>query len=195
MAKLLRQSHRLQGKPPEYTPSQLEGLRALVSPSDSRVGSPKAGESSLIVHPDYQIQTTKYIQEPISFSKVNGSISPSSEIAEEPEISEPDTEPAVSEPSLGFVTPTSSDPSSPRAGNIITQNLPSGLISIEELVSPDEDVTLPKNQQTLNLREREPIFYSPFRSDACYLSLTNFLENPGLSFSPPRIPKFTPFRD
>ena len=92
------------------------------------------------------------------------------------------------EPSLGFVTPTSSDPDSPRVRNIITQNLPSGLIFIEELVSPDEDITSPKNQPTLNLREHESIFYSPFKSDAWYLLLTIFLENPGLSFSPPRIP-------
>jgi len=43
MAELLRESRRLQGKPPEYSPSQLEGLRALVSASDSRVGSPEVG--------------------------------------------------------------------------------------------------------------------------------------------------------
>ena len=58
MAELPIQSRRLQGKPPEYTPSQLEGLQALVSPSDIRVGSLEAGESSLIVHLDYQIKTT-----------------------------------------------------------------------------------------------------------------------------------------
>ena len=58
MAELPRQSRRLQGKPPDYTQSQLEGLQALVSSSDSRVGSPEARESSLIVHPDDQIQTT-----------------------------------------------------------------------------------------------------------------------------------------
>ena len=85
------------------------------------------------------------------------------------------------EPSSGFVTSTSSDPGSPRVRHHITKNLPSDLISIEELVSPDEDVTLPKTQETLNLRERESIFYSPFRIDAWYLSLKYFLENPGLS--------------
>ena len=88
MAELPRQSRRLRGKPPEYSPSQLEGLRALVTPSDSRVGSSEEGESCLVVHPDYQVQATEYISEPISFSEVTGSISSTSELAEEPEISE-----------------------------------------------------------------------------------------------------------
>lgn len=167
------QSDRLQGKPPEYSSSQLEGLRALVSPSDSRVGSPEARESSLIIHPDYQKQTIESIQEPISFSEVTGSISPSSELAKEPEISKPDTELAIT-PTSGFASPTSSNPGSPRVRNIITQNLPSGLISIEELVNPKEDVILLESQQILNLRERESILYSPFRSDAWYVPLTNF---------------------
>lgn len=173
MAELPRQSRRFQGKPPKYSPSQLKGLRALVSPNDNRVGSPEVEESSLIIHHDYQIQTTKSIQEPISFSEVTSSISPSSELAEEPEISEPNTEPAVT-PTLGFASPASSIPSSPRVSNIITQNLPSGLISIEELVNLEEDVTLPENQQILNPRERESIFYNTFRSDAWYVSLTIF---------------------
>ena len=73
-------------------------------------------------------------------------------------------------------------------GRIITQNLPSGLIAIEELVTPEEGISIPENQPTIELRERESIFYSPPRRDAWYLSLTNFLENPGLIFSPPRIP-------
>ena len=146
MAELPRQSRRLQGKPPKYTPNQLEGLRALVSPSDSRIRSKKVGESYIVVHPDYQLQTIEHIQEPISIFKVTGSISPSSELAKEPEISELDTEPAVLEPSSRFVTPTSSDPGSPRVRHIITENVPSNLISIEELVGPDEDVTLHKTQ-------------------------------------------------
>ena len=107
VAELPRQSRRLRGQPPEYTPSQLEGIRALVSPSDSRVGSPEAGESSLIIHPNYQAQATESISEPISFSEVTGSIYSTSELAEEPEISEPETEPAAT-PSLGFASPTSS---------------------------------------------------------------------------------------
>ena len=53
MAKLPRQSHRLQGKPPKYTSSQLEGLRALVPHTTSRIRSMVPGESSIITHPDY----------------------------------------------------------------------------------------------------------------------------------------------
>ena len=52
MAELPRQSRRLQGKPPEYTPSQLEGLKALVPHTTSRIQSTKLGESSLITHPE-----------------------------------------------------------------------------------------------------------------------------------------------
>ena len=74
-----------------------------------------------------------------------------------------------------FVTPTSSDPNSPRVRHRITENLPSDLICIEELVGPDKDVVLPESQETLNLREHESIFHSPFRTDALYLSLTYFL--------------------
>ena len=81
MAELPRQSRRLQGKPPEYTPSQLEGLCALVSSSSSRIRSTEVEVSSIVVHPDHQIPTTKHIQEPISVSEVTGSISPSSELA------------------------------------------------------------------------------------------------------------------
>ncbi|MCY6488286.1 hypothetical protein, partial [Actinobacillus pleuropneumoniae] len=98
-----------------YTPSQLEGLRALVSPSDSRVGSPDERESSLVFRPDYQVQETEYISEPISFSKVTGSFYSTSELAEEPEISKPKTEPAAT-PSSGFASPTSSGPGSPGVG-------------------------------------------------------------------------------
>ena len=38
------------------------------------------------------------------------------------------------------------------------------------------------------MREHELIFYNPFRTDAWYLSLTNFLQNAGPSYSPTRIP-------
>ena len=71
----------------------------------------------------------------------------------------------------------------------ITQDLPSGLIAIEEL-APEEEVgiPIPEHQPVIELRERESIFYSPPRSSSWYLSLTNFLINSGLSFSPPRAP-------
>jgi hypothetical protein len=72
---------------------------------------------------------------------------------------------------------------------LITENLPSGLIAIEEL-TPEEEVVFLfwKINLLLNLREHESIFYSPPRSTTWYLSLTNYLDNSGISFSPPRTP-------
>ena len=63
------------------------------------------------------------------------------------------------------------------------------MIAIEEL-APEEEIGIPvpENQPTIDLRERESIFYSPPRSTTWYLSLTNYLDNSGLSFSPPRAP-------
>lgn len=130
VAELPRKSRRLQSQPPEFSPSQLEGLRALVTPSDNRVGSPEEGESSLVVHPDYQALVVDYNPQSISFSKVTGSFSSTSELVEEPEISEPETEPAAT-PTSGLAFPTSSGPGSPKVERIITQNIPSGIISIE----------------------------------------------------------------
>jgi len=188
VAELPRQSRRLRGEPPKFSPSQLEGLQALVTPSESRVGSPEEGESSLVVHPDYQALVADYSSQPISFSEVTSSFSSTSELAEEPKISEPETEPPTT-PTSGLASPTSSGPGSPRVERVITQNLPSGLIAIDELVTPKvEGISIPENQPVIELRECKSIFCSPPRSDAWYLSLTNFLENPGLSFSPPRIP-------
>ncbi|MCY6488148.1 hypothetical protein, partial [Actinobacillus pleuropneumoniae] len=107
---------------------------------------------------------------------ITGSFSSTSDLGEEPEISEP-------------VTPTSSVPDSPRVERVIPENLPTGLIAIEEL-APEEEIGVSnlEDQPTLDLRERESIFYSPPRSSSWYLSLTNFLKNSGLSFSPPRAP-------
>ena len=183
VADLLRKSRRLRGQPPKEVPSQLEGLKVLVTPSGSKVRSPKEGESSLVAHPDYQTLVTGYNPESISVSELAGSFSSTSDIGEEPEISEPIT------PTSGFVSPTSSGPNSPRVERVITENLPSGLIAIEEL-APEEEVgiPIPENQHVIDLRERESIFYSPPRSTTWYLSLTNYLENPTLSFSLPRAP-------
>ena len=48
---------------------------------------------------------------------------------------------------------------------------------------------IPEDQTTLDLRERESIFYSPPRSTTWYLALTHhFLDNFGLGFSTPRTP-------
>jgi len=187
VVELPRKSRRLRGQPPEFSPSLFEGLQALVTPSDSKVESPEEEESSLVVYPDYQVQAPEYIIELVSFSEVTSTFSSTSELAEEPEISEPETQPATT-PSSGFASPTSSGPGTLKVERVITQNLPSGLIAIEELVTPKEGIYIPENQLATELRERESIFYSPHRRDTCYLSLTNFLENPGLSFSPPHIP-------
>lgn len=187
MAELSRKYCRIQGQPPEFSPSQLEGLRALVTFSDSRVGSPEEGEYSLIVDPDYQVQAPEYILELVSFSEVTSSFSSTSDLVKEPEISELEIEP-VATPTSGFSSPTSNGLGSPRVERLITQNLPSRLIAIEELFSLEEGIPIPKNQPAVELREHESIFYSPPRRDAWYLYLTNFLENPRLSFSPPRIP-------
>ena len=66
---------------------------------------------------------------------------------------------------------------------------PSGLIAIEELALEEEvGVPIPEDQPTIDLRECESIFYSPPRSTTWYLSLTNYLDNSGSSFSPPRTP-------
>jgi hypothetical protein len=143
-------------------------LKVLVTPpSGSRVGSPEEGESSLVVHPDYQSLETGYNPEAVTVSELAGSFSSTSDIGEEPEISEP-------------VTPTSSVPDSPRVERVITENLPTGLIAIEEL-APEEEIGVSnlEDQPTIDLRERESIFYSPPRSTTWYLSLTNYLDNSG----------------
>ena len=62
MVELPRQSRRLQGKPSQYTSSQLKGLKVVVPHTIRKIRSTKLGESSIITHPDYheinQPQTT-----------------------------------------------------------------------------------------------------------------------------------------
>lgn len=136
VADLLRKSRRLRGQPPEEVPSQLEGLKVLITPRDSRVGSPEEGESSLIVHPDFQTSVADYNPQSVFVSKVTGSFSSTSDIGEEPEISEPES--GFATPTSGLVSPASSGLGSPRVERVITQDLPSGLIAIEELATPEE---------------------------------------------------------
>ena len=114
VAELLRKSRRLRGQPPEEVPSQLEGLKVLVTPSDRRSGSPEEGEPSLVEYFDSQ---------PLVISEVTGSIASTSDIGEEPEVSEPESEVAAT-PVSEFVSPTPSGPSSPRVETLITQDLP-----------------------------------------------------------------------
>lgn len=149
----------------------------------------------MIVHPDFQPSVADYNPQSVSISKITGSFSSTSNIGEEPEISEPESEFATSPTSM-VASPTSSAPDSPRVERVITQDLPFGLIAIEELASPEEEegLSIPENQPIIELKERESIFYSPPRSTTWYLSLTNFLENPGLSFSPPRPPFHATYR-
>ena len=127
MADLLRRSHRHRGDPPEEVPRHYVGLKVLVTPSDSDVGSPEEGESSLVVHPDYQGLETGYNPEVVAVSELTGSFSSATDIGEEPEVFEP-------------VTPTSSVSDSPRVERVITENLPSGLIAIEELAPEEEEL-------------------------------------------------------
>ena len=124
MAELLRKSRRFRGEPPQDVSSHYEGLKVLVTPSGSKVGSPEEGESSLVVHPNYQGLETSYNPEAVAVSELAGSFSSTSDIGEEPEVSEP-------------VTSTSSAPDSPRVERVITENLPTSLIAIEEL-APEE---------------------------------------------------------
>ena len=126
VAELLRKSRRLRGEPPQGVQSHYEGLKVLVTPSGSKVGSPEEGELSLVVHPDYQGLETGYNPEAVAVSELAGSFSSTIDIGEEPEVSEP-------------VTPTSSAPDSPRVERVITENLPAGLVAIEEL-SPEEEL-------------------------------------------------------
>ena len=175
VADLLRQARRLRGEPPEEVRPYYEGLKILVTPGGSRIVSPEEGESSLVVHSDYQSLETGYDPEAVEVSELTGSVASAGDIGEEPQISEP-------------VTPSSSVPGSPKVERVITEDLPSGLISIEE-IAPEEDRTsyLEDDIPSLDLRERESIFYSPPRATTWYLSLTNFLDN-SISFSPPRFP-------
>jgi hypothetical protein len=176
LADILRRARRARGAPPEEDRPYYEGLKILVTPGGSRIISPEEGESSLVVHLDYQGLETGYDPEAVEVSELTGSVTSAGDIGEEPQISEP-------------VTPSSSVPGSPKVERVITENLPSGLISIEEL-APEEEIGVSylEDQPTIDLKERESIFYSPPRSTTWYLSLTNYLDNSGSSFSPPRIP-------
>ena len=178
VAELLRTSHRLRGQPPEEIPSYIEGLRVLVSPSSGRNQSPEEGEPSLVEYSDSQ---------PVVISEVTGSIASTSDIGEEPDVSEHQSKFAPTSVSE-FVSPTPSGPSSPRVETVITQDLPAGLIAIEELAIADieESFPFPDNRLILEFREHESIFYSSPRSTDWYHSLTNLFENLGLIFTPPR---------
>ena len=162
VADLLRQARRLRGEPPREIRPRLEGLKLLVSPGGTRLLSPEE----------------EYDPEAIEVSELTTRIASTSAISEDPQISEP-------------VTPSSSGPSSPKVERVITEDLPSGLISIEDITpEPDRASSLEDDIISLDLRESESLFYSPPRATTWYLSLTNFLDN-SVGLSPPRFP-FSP---
>ena len=176
VADLLRQARRLRGEPPgEIFPGH-EGLKLLVSPGGTRLLSPEE----------------EYDPEAIEVSELTSRVASTSAIIEDPQISEPVTPSSSGPSSLEVeVTPSSSGPSSPKVERVITEDLPSGLISIEEITpEPDHASPLEDDIISLDLRESESLFYSPPRATTWYLSLTNFLDN-SVGFSPPRFP-FSP---
>ena len=148
MAELPRQSCRMQGKPLEYTPSQLEKLK-YEKGQPSGTGSIEQEETSVIIHPDYEVdqpQTTESSQRKISIFELVELASTTSELsATKPEISKPEIEPATFEPASEFITPTPSLPHSPRVKFRITENLPPGLISIKEITDKEEEIILPSH--------------------------------------------------
>ena len=108
---------------------------------------------------------TESSQRKISISELVELASTTSELsATEPKISEPETEPATSEPTLEFITPTPSHPYSPWVKFRIPENLPLGLFSIEEITDTEGEDILPLDQESLDIRPSESIYYySPFK--------------------------------
>ena len=100
VAKLPRRSRRTQGKPPEYTPSQLEGLKSLIPNVIGRTRLTEQGESSIIIHPDFEVdqpQIAEHTPQKFSISELIEVASTTSELSpEEPEISELETKPTTS---------------------------------------------------------------------------------------------------
>ena len=102
MAELPRHSRRMQGKPPEYTPSQLENLKyERGQPLGTR--STEKEETSVIIHPDYEVdqpQTIDSYQEQLEISELVEVASTTSELS----ATEPETESASSKFSSDFIT-------------------------------------------------------------------------------------------
>ena len=84
MAELPRRSRRTQGKPPEYTPSQLERLKSLIPNVISITGLTEQGESSIIIHLDSevdQLQIAERTPQPVSISELTEVASATSELS------------------------------------------------------------------------------------------------------------------
>ena len=107
VAELPRHSHRMQGKPPEYTPSQLENLKYERGQPLGTV-STKQEETFVIIHPDYELDQPRtaesYQRQPEIFELVEVASTTSELSAIEPKISEPKTKPATSEPPSEFIS-------------------------------------------------------------------------------------------
>ena len=67
---ILRRARRARGDPPGEDQPYYEGLKFLVTPGGSRILSPEEGESSLVVHPDYQGLETGYDPETVEVSEL-----------------------------------------------------------------------------------------------------------------------------
>ena len=95
MVELPRQSRRMQGKPLEYTPSQLEKLKSEKGKT-SGTGSTEHEETSIIIHPKYEVdqpQKAESSQRKFSIFELVELASTTSQLsAIKPEISEPKSE-------------------------------------------------------------------------------------------------------
>lgn len=61
MVELPRQPRRMQGKPPEYTPSQLEKLKSEKGQT-SGTGSIEHEETSIIINPEYEVDQPQTVE-------------------------------------------------------------------------------------------------------------------------------------
>lgn len=106
----------------------------------SGIGSTEQGESSIVIHPDFEInqpQKTETEQDQAEISEVITVESVTGELSDtqltEPKISELESDSTSSESPSDLIAPTPPHPRSPRVKLLITENLPPGLISIEEI--------------------------------------------------------------
>ena len=61
VVELPRHSHRMQGKPPKYTPNQLENIE-YERVQQSSTGSTKQGETSIVIHPEFEVNKHQTIE-------------------------------------------------------------------------------------------------------------------------------------
>ena len=109
MAELPRHSRRMQGKPLEYTPSQLEKLKSERG-QQSGIRSTEQEETSVIIHPDYEVnqpqrvgtnQEQPKILESIIVESATGELSDTQ--LTEPKIFEPKSKSTSFDPTSEFI--------------------------------------------------------------------------------------------